>query len=85
VDALILLVVVTDVCFVLVHRLTATLALLLRFSPAYEVQLAPLLEVLQSQEVLVRKIGKQGQGVVWGKKEKEVRRLVEEVAAKLCR
>jgi len=67
----------------LVHRLSATLALLLRLSPAYDTHLVPLLEVLQSREVLMHKMGK-GQ-VVWGKKEKEVRRLVEEVAGKLCR
>jgi hypothetical protein len=72
--------------FFLVHRLTATLALLLRLSPAYDTQLVPLLEVLQSREVLMRKLRKEGQGgVVWGKKEKEVRQLVEEVAGKLCR
>ena len=65
------------------HRLTATLALLLRLSPAYDTQLVPLLEVLQSREVLMSKLGKGG--VVWGKKEKEVRRLVEEVGGKLCR
>ncbi|KAF8221391.1 DUF862-domain-containing protein [Tricholoma matsutake] len=68
-----------------VHRLTATLALLLRFSPSYDTQLVPLLEVLQSREVLMHKIGKGEGGVVWGKKVKEVRRLVEEVAGKLCR
>jgi hypothetical protein len=68
-----------------VHRLTATLGLLLRLSPAYETQLVPLLEVLQSRGVLMRKIGKGKGGVGWGKKEKEVKRLVEEVAGKLCR
>jgi hypothetical protein len=75
--------------FFLVHRLTATLALLLRLSPAYDTQVVSLLEILQSREVLMRKLRKgQGQGqndVVWGKKEKEVRRMVEEVAGKLCR
>lgn len=71
--------------YILVHRLTATLAFILRFSPVYETQLVPLLEVLQSREVLLRKIGKGGHTVVWGKKEKEVKRLVGEVAQKLCR
>jgi len=67
-----------------VHRLTATLAFLVRLSPAYDAQLLPLLEVLQSREVLMRKVGKGEGGVAWGEKEKEVKRLVEEVAGKLC-
>ncbi|KAF8223914.1 hypothetical protein L208DRAFT_1411178 [Tricholoma matsutake] len=46
-----------------VHRLTATLALLLHSSPLYDMQLMPLLEVFQSQEVLMHKIGKgEGEG-----------------------
>jgi hypothetical protein len=44
-----------------------------------------LLEVLQSREVLMRKIGKGEGGAMWGKKEKGVERLVEEVAGELCR
>ncbi|KAF8073399.1 hypothetical protein FPV67DRAFT_1650326, partial [Lyophyllum atratum] len=66
-----------------VHRLTASLAFLLRLSPAYEEQMAPLLEVLQARDVLRRKLGKGGCGEE-GVRKKEVRRLVEEVADKLC-
>ncbi|KII86619.1 hypothetical protein PLICRDRAFT_113667 [Plicaturopsis crispa FD-325 SS-3] len=62
-----------------VHRLTASLALLLRLSPYYETHHAPLLEVLQTREVLKSKV-EEG-GVV---KKKEVKALVEEVAGKLC-
>ncbi|KAG6856278.1 hypothetical protein H0H87_005888 [Tephrocybe sp. NHM501043] len=66
-----------------VHRLTASLAFLLRLSPAYDTQVSPLLEVLQARDVLKRKLAKGGcgeEGVV----KKDVRRLVEEVANKLC-
>ncbi|KAF8073406.1 PPPDE putative peptidase domain-containing protein [Lyophyllum atratum] len=66
-----------------VHRLTASLAFLLRLSPAYDEQIAPLLEVLQARDVLRRKLGKGGCGEE-GVRKKEVRRLVEEVADKLC-
>jgi len=67
----------------IVHRLTASLAFLLRLSPAYETQIAPLLEVLQVRSVLRRKLEKGGVGEK-GVAKKEVRRLVEEVAEKLC-
>ncbi|KAF8222963.1 hypothetical protein L208DRAFT_1412610 [Tricholoma matsutake] len=48
-----------------VHRLTATLALLLRFSPSYDTQLVPLLEVLQSREVLMQKKVRRRGGGCW--------------------
>ncbi|KAH9979212.1 PPPDE putative peptidase domain-containing protein [Russula vinacea] len=53
-----------------VHRLTATLAFLIRLSPFYEDQLVPLLSVLQWGDLKVRK--------------KEIRALVGEVADRLC-
>ena len=68
---------------VIVHRLTASLAFLLRLSPFYETQIAPLLEVLQVKSVLRRKLEK-GEVGEKGLVKKEVRRLVEEVAEKLC-
>lgn len=73
----------TDLSFFLVHRLTACLAFLLRLSPAYEMQLLPLLDVLQAQDVLKRKLAKGGCGEA-GVVKKEVRKLIEEVAGKLC-
>ncbi|KAI0763635.1 PPPDE putative peptidase domain-containing protein [Trametes elegans] len=66
-----------------VHRLTAALAFLLRLSPFYETQLAGLLEVLQSRETLKSKLAKGGCGEN-GVQKPEVRKLVEEVADKLC-
>ena len=66
-----------------VHRLTASLAFLLRLSPSYKAQLVPLLEVLQGRAVLRSKLSKGGCGEN-GVGKKEVRRLVEEVADKLC-
>jgi len=69
--------------FFAVHRLTASLAFLLRLSPFYETQLASLLDVLQGRAVLKSKLGKGGCGAA-GVGKKEVRRLVEEVAGKLC-
>ncbi|OSD07373.1 DUF862-domain-containing protein [Trametes coccinea BRFM310] len=66
-----------------VHRLTAALAFLLRLSPFYESQLASLLEVLQSRDTLKTKLGKGGCGEN-GVQKAEVRKLVEEVAEKLC-
>jgi desumoylating isopeptidase 1 len=66
-----------------VHRLTASLAFLLRLSPFYEGQLMALLQVLQSQAVLNRKLAKNGCGDN-GVSKKDVRRLVMEVAEKLC-
>ncbi|KAI0643182.1 DUF862-domain-containing protein [Trametes meyenii] len=59
-----------------VHRLTAALAFLLRLSPFYESQLASLLEVLQSRETLKARLV--------NLQKPEVRKLVEEVADKLC-
>ncbi|KAH9847895.1 DUF862-domain-containing protein [Lenzites betulinus] len=66
-----------------VHRLTAALAFLLRLSPFYETQLRGLLEVLQSQETLQSKLAKGGCGEN-GVQKPEVRKLVNEVASKLC-
>ncbi|KAI0631986.1 PPPDE putative peptidase domain-containing protein [Trametes polyzona] len=66
-----------------VHRLTAALAFLLRLSPFYETQLRGLLEVLQSRETLKSKLAKGGCGEE-GVQKLEVRKLVEEVADKLC-
>lgn len=66
-----------------VHRLTACLAFLLRLSPFYDEQLVPLLEILQSQSHLKSKLEKGGCGES-GVRKKEIRKLVEEVAGKLC-
>ena len=66
-----------------VHRLTACLAFLLRLSPFYGEQLVPLLEILQSQSHLKSKLEKGGCGES-GVRKKEIRKLVEEVAGKLC-
>jgi desumoylating isopeptidase 1 len=66
-----------------VHRLTASLAFLLRLSPFYEGQLVPLLQVLQCRMVMKGKLAKGGCGED-GVGKKEVRRLVMEVAEKLC-
>ncbi|KAG6867606.1 hypothetical protein C0993_000595 [Termitomyces sp. T159_Od127] len=66
-----------------VHRLTASLACILRVSPAYDNQLSPLLEVLQARDVLKQKLEKGGCGEE-GVTKKDVRKLVEEVANKLC-
>lgn len=46
-------------------------------------QLLPLLDVLQAQDVLKRKLAKGGCGET-GVVKKEVRKLIEEVAGKLC-
>ncbi|TBU44488.1 PPPDE putative peptidase domain-containing protein [Dichomitus squalens] len=66
-----------------VHRLVAALAFLLRLSPSYEGQLGPLLEVLQARDTLKSKLEKGGCGEN-GVQKPEVRKLVEEVATKLC-
>ncbi|KAH9975226.1 hypothetical protein BJV77DRAFT_1054979, partial [Russula vinacea] len=55
------------------HRLTATLAFLIRLSPFYEDQLVSLLSVLQLAEDGKLKVRK-----------KEIRALVREVADRLC-
>lgn len=65
-----------------VHRLTASLAFLIRLSPFYEAQICPLLESLQARSILQSKLGKGGKD--GGTTKKEVKRLVEEVALKLC-
>lgn len=60
-----------------VHRLVACLAFLVRLAPGYETDLAPLLEVLQTRQTLTEKV----EMVV---NKPEVKRLVQEVATKLC-
>lgn len=64
-----------------VHRLTATLAFLIRLSPSYEDQLVPLLSVLQVQETLESKLAEDGKLRL---RKKEIRALVAEVAEQLC-
>ncbi|KAH9002673.1 DUF862-domain-containing protein [Lactarius hatsudake] len=64
-----------------VHRLTATLAFLIRLSPFYQDQLVTLLGVLQVQETLKGKLAEDGQLRM---KKKEIRALVAEVAQQLC-
>ncbi|KAF9071216.1 PPPDE putative peptidase domain-containing protein [Rhodocollybia butyracea] len=66
-----------------VHRLTACLGCLLRLSPFHETQISPLLEVLQAKTILKGKLAKGGCGET-GVSKKDVRKLVEEVADKLC-
>lgn len=64
----------------IVHRLTASLALLLRFSP-FTGDLTPLMEVLRSRSVLTGKLQKGNTG---GVTKVEIRKLITEVAEKLC-
>ncbi|KAH9065328.1 DUF862-domain-containing protein [Lactarius vividus] len=64
-----------------VHRLTATLAFLIRLSPFYQDQLVTLLGVLQVEETLKGKLAEDGQLRL---KKKEIRALVAEVAQQLC-
>ncbi|KZT11835.1 DUF862-domain-containing protein [Laetiporus sulphureus 93-53] len=66
-----------------VHRLTASLAFLLRLSPTYDTQIVPLLESLQARDTLKGKLQRGGCGEQ-GVQKKEVRNLVVEVAEKLC-
>ncbi|KAL6301955.1 DUF862-domain-containing protein [Sparassis latifolia] len=66
-----------------VHRLTAAVAFLLRLSPVYDTQLVPFLEVLQARDTLKSKLVKGGCGPE-GVQKKDVRKLIEEVAVKLC-
>ncbi|KAF5369387.1 hypothetical protein D9758_002826 [Tetrapyrgos nigripes] len=65
-----------------VHRLAASLGCLLRLSPSHENHLS-LLEVLLTKSILKKKLGPGGCGEK-GVAKNEVRRLVEEVADKLC-
>jgi hypothetical protein len=65
----------------LVHRLTATLAFLIRLSPFYEDELVPLLGVLQVGETLKGKLAEDGKLKV---RKKDIRALVGEVADQLC-
>ncbi|KAJ4481957.1 PPPDE putative peptidase domain-containing protein [Lentinula aciculospora] len=66
-----------------VHRLTACLGCLLRFSPFYESQMSSLLEVLQARLILKGKLVKGGCGEN-GVSKKDIRKLIEEIAEKLC-
>ncbi|EMD39905.1 hypothetical protein CERSUDRAFT_81230 [Gelatoporia subvermispora B] len=66
-----------------VHRLTAAIAFMLRLSPVYDTQLAPLLEVLQARDTLKAKLVAGGCGEQ-GVQKKDIRKLVEEVAERLC-
>ncbi|KAF9525052.1 PPPDE putative peptidase domain-containing protein [Crepidotus variabilis] len=68
-----------------VHRLVASLAFFLRLAPFYESHAKPLLEVLQSRQTLRSKLsGGEGWKVENGIQKKDIRKLVEEVADKLC-
>ncbi|TFK24385.1 thioredoxin family protein [Coprinopsis marcescibilis] len=68
-----------------VHRLAASLAFLIRLSPVHDVQLVPLLEVLQAKQVLKSKLAK---GTGWtadgGIAKQDIRKLVGEISDKLC-
>ena len=67
------------------HRLTAALAFFLRLSPHYESQLKPLLEALQSNDMLRGKLNKgEGWNLEGGIKNKDIRKLIDEVSTKLC-
>lgn len=58
------------------HRLLAALGLLILLSPSYTTSLQPLLEVLGAKATI--------EGKVKGYKRKEVRKLAEVIAGKLC-
>lgn len=71
--------------FLSVHRLTASLAFFIHLSPYLDTQLKPLLEVLQAQDVLKAKLSAGGNGCGEnGVVKKEVKKLIDEVASKLC-
>ncbi|KAJ7600908.1 PPPDE putative peptidase domain-containing protein [Mycena floridula] len=65
-----------------VHRLAASLGCLIRLSPCHE-EVTPLLEVLQARKVLQSKLGKGGCGEN-GVTKKDARKLIDEIATKLC-
>ena len=68
-----------------VHRLTAALAFFLRLSPQYESQIKDILDVLQARKILKGKLVKgSGWNVDGGIGKKDIRKLIEEVAMKLC-
>ncbi|KAI0087719.1 PPPDE putative peptidase domain-containing protein [Irpex rosettiformis] len=67
----------------IVHRLVACLAFLLRFSPVYEMQVGPLLEVLQAKETLKSKLDSTGFSPN-GVKGPALRKLITQVADGLC-
>ena len=74
-----------DLILLLVHRLTAALAFFIRLSPQYETQIKPLMEVLNTRKLLKDKLVKgPGWNIDGGIGKKEIRKLVEEVAMKLC-
>ena len=66
-----------------VHRLTACLAFLLRFSPVYESHLQSLLEVLQAKDTLKSKLTAAGFAAD-GVKGAALRKLIGQVADQLC-
>ncbi|KAJ8080411.1 hypothetical protein PM082_017244 [Marasmius tenuissimus] len=66
-----------------VHRLVASLGCLLRMSPFFDTQLSPLLEVLQAKDILKAKL-RSGECGEKGVEKKDVRKLVDEIADKLC-
>ena len=70
---------------ILVHRLTAALALLLYLSPFYSTHTKSLLEALEVRDILLSKLrgGHEGFGGT-GLQKTEVKKLVEEVAKELC-
>ena len=63
-----------------VHRLAASLALILHLSPFYVSQLQPLVDVLQAKDMLMAKLS--GNESILTKK--EVKNLVRELAEQLC-
>jgi len=63
-----------------VHRLTATLAFLIRLSPSYQSQLCPLLRDLNVRKVLKDKLAEDAKLTV----RTEIRELLMEVADRLC-
>ena len=63
--------------------MVAALAFMLRLSPSFEGQLASMLEVLESKKTLKSKLEK-GECGEAGVQKPEVRKLIEEVADKLC-
>lgn len=67
----------------IVHRLTASLAFMLRFSPVYDAQVRPLVDVLQGKEMLKAKLEKGGFGEE-GVKAAPLRKLITQVADHLC-
>lgn len=65
------------------HRLVASLAFLVRLSPFYEEQVKPLLEVLQAKAIIESKL-LAGSMTEPGITKPEIKKLILEVAKKLC-